>query len=57
MAEPEHGRYPAYKDSNVSWLGHVPAHWEVRRLRTVADMRVSNVDKHTRESEFPVRLL
>ena len=56
MAEPEHGRYPAYKDSNVSWLGHVPAHWEVRRLRTVANMRVSNVDKHTREGEFPVRL-
>ena len=21
--------YPAYKDSGVSWLGEVPAHWEV----------------------------
>ena len=26
------------------------------RLRTVAEMRVSNVDKHTKEEEFPVRL-
>ena len=49
-------RYPDYKDSGVQWLGKVPAHWEVRRLRTVAEMRVSNVDKHTKEGEFPVRL-
>ena len=39
--------YPAYKPSHVEWLGDVPAHWEVRRLRTVAEMRVSNVDKRT----------
>ena len=25
--------YPAYKPSGVEWLGDVPAHWEVRRLR------------------------
>ena len=25
--------YPAMKDSGVEWLGDVPAHWEVRRLR------------------------
>lgn len=48
--------YPAYKPSGVEWLGDVPEHWEVRRLRTVAEMRVSNVDKHTREGEIPVRL-
>ena len=27
--------YPAYKPSNVDWLGDVPAHWEVRRLRNI----------------------
>ena len=27
--------YPAYKDSGVEWLGKVPAHWEVRRGKTV----------------------
>ena len=26
--------YPAYRDSGVEWLGKVPAHWEVRRLKT-----------------------
>lgn len=25
--------YPAYKDSGVPWLGEVPAHWSVRRLK------------------------
>jgi type I restriction enzyme S subunit len=48
--------YASYKDSGVAWLGQVPEHWEVRRLRNVAEMRVSNVDKHTKAGEMPVRL-
>ena len=48
--------YPVYRPSAVPWLGDVPVHWEVRRLGNVAEMRVSNVDKHTREDEFSVRL-
>ena len=48
--------YAACKPSGVACLGDVPAHWGVRRLRTVADMRVSNVDKHVSEGELPVRL-
>ena len=27
--------YSAYKDSGDEWLGDVPTHWEVRRLRTL----------------------
>jgi len=26
-------RYPAYKDSEIEWLGEIPAHWEVKRLK------------------------
>ena len=48
--------YPEMRDSGVRWLGKVPAHWNVRRLRNIAEMRVSNVDKHTKEGERPVRL-
>ncbi len=48
--------YPAYKPSGVKWLGNVPEHWEVQRLRNLADMRVSNVDKHVKDGENPVRL-
>ncbi|HEX9642009.1 MAG TPA: restriction endonuclease subunit S, partial [Candidatus Krumholzibacteria bacterium] len=32
--------YPAYKDSGVEWLGEIPAHWEVKRLKRV--FRVAN---------------
>ena len=28
--------YPAMKDSGVSWLGEVPVHWEVNKLRSVS---------------------
>ena len=44
------------RDSGVRRLGKVPAHWNVRRLRNIAEMRISNVDKHTKEGERPVRL-
>ena len=49
-------RYPTYKPSGVEWLGEIPTHWEVQRLRYATEMRVSNVDKHTKEDEPPVRL-
>ena len=48
--------YPTMKDSCVEWLGEVPAHWEVKRLRNTVDMRVSNVDKKSHPGERPVRL-
>jgi type I restriction enzyme S subunit len=48
--------YPAYRDSGLPWLGQVPAGWSVRRLRFLADIRPSGVDKHSLEGELPVRL-
>jgi len=27
--------YPKYKESDVDWLGEVPVHWEVRRIKTL----------------------
>jgi type I restriction enzyme S subunit len=49
-------RYPRYKPSGIDWLGDLPEHWEVRRLKTVASYRVSNVDKVPSDEEIPVRL-
>jgi hypothetical protein len=28
-------RYDAYKDSGVAWLGQVPAHWEVKKIKSL----------------------
>lgn len=29
------GPYPTYKDSGLGWLGSVPAHWSLRRLKSL----------------------
>ena len=31
--------YPVYKDSGVEWLGNVPEHWEVRRVKEVGAIK------------------
>ena len=48
--------YLSYKDSGVEWLGKVPAHWGVQRLRNIARICFSNVDKLSKDNEFSVRL-
>lgn len=30
--------YPTYKRSSVEWLGEIPTHWEVRRLKFLAEV-------------------
>ena len=48
--------YLETKNSGTDWLGDIPEHWGVRRLDAVAELRVSNVDKHSKDREIPVRL-
>lgn len=42
-------RYAEYKDSGVDWLGEVPAHWGVKRLRFVADLNPSKSELSSRD--------
>lgn len=30
--------YPKFKNSGIEWLGDVPEHWEIKRLRFIADV-------------------
>lgn len=48
--------YPSYKNSGVNWLGPIPAHWKIGRLKFLASARTSPVDKHIKDDEIPVRL-
>jgi len=48
--------YPKYKDSGIEWLGEIPEGWEMRRLKTLASVQLSNVDKKSFEGQEPVRL-
>jgi len=45
-----------FKPSGVEWIGDIPEHWDARRLRTLAAVRASGVDKNTNEDEVPVML-
>jgi len=44
------------KPSGVDYLGDIPEHWEARRLRTIATVKPSGVDKNTAEDEISVFL-
>jgi type I restriction enzyme S subunit len=44
------------KDSGVEWLGEVPEHWTVKRLKRACHVFPSNVDKKSHEGETPVLL-
>jgi len=48
--------YPAYKDSGVEWVGQVPEHWDVKRLRHVANYSNSGVDKKSYDDQQAVKL-
>ncbi|MDP2751671.1 MAG: restriction endonuclease subunit S [Rhodocyclaceae bacterium] len=48
--------YATYKNSNSQWLGDIPNHWEVKKLKFLAVVQPSNVDKKTVEGEEPVLL-
>lgn len=47
--------YPAYRDSGVEWIGRVPEHWEVKRLRHVVSLNPSPDWQalESQQSEYP----
>jgi len=49
-------RYPAYKDSGIEWIGEIPEHWDVQKLKYIASVKNSNVDKKSSKDEQSVRL-
>jgi len=48
--------YPKYKDSGVEWLGDVPESWGRNRLKYIASISPSNIDKKSKEDEQAVLL-
>ena len=44
------------KPSGVEWIGEIPAHWDVKKLKYIAKILPSNVDKHIHPDEIQVRL-
>lgn len=48
--------YEEYKDSGIEWIGEIPEYWEVKRLKYIAKVQNSNVDKKKNENELGVLL-
>jgi type I restriction enzyme S subunit len=48
--------YSEYRPSAMMWLKEIPTQWTLRKLKHVASVNFSSVDKHTFEGEEPVRL-
>jgi type I restriction enzyme S subunit len=44
--------YPAYKDSGIEWLGEIPAHWDIKRLKFVAPTNTNKRDKKPDDSIY-----
>lgn len=44
------------KDSGIEWLGEIPAHWDVKKLKYVAEANPSNIDKKSKDEEDEVYL-
>jgi type I restriction enzyme S subunit len=50
-------RYPDYKDSGIEWLGHVPAHWAIPRLRNACVLNPSKNEVRKLPADTPVTFL
>lgn len=50
-------RYPKYAESGIDWLGLVPEHWAVRRVRLVAEMNPSKTEASTLDGGMSVSFL
>lgn len=49
-------RYERYKPCGVEWIGQIPEHWDVERLKYTALVQPSNVDKKSLDGETSVLL-
>ena len=50
-----HQKYPTYKNSGIEWLGEIPEHWEVRKLKYSLTIKNGSDYKHiVADKGFPV---
>ena len=62
MGEGRWKPYPAYKDSWVEWLGEIPEHWDIKRLKYLAKANpskseLSSVDRKLLVTFLPMELV
>jgi type I restriction enzyme S subunit len=50
------GQYPDYRTTGLDWLSVIPQHWSMEKLKYIAQVQFSNVDKKSEDGEISVRL-
>jgi type I restriction enzyme, S subunit len=48
--------YSSYRPSDYEWIGEIPKHWGIRKLKYLTKVNFSNVDKHTVDNETTIKL-
>lgn len=44
------------KDSGVEWIGEIPEHWNLKKLKYISKIKTSNVNKKSTDGEKSVKL-
>ena len=39
--------YPEYQETGIPWLGEIPSHWEIRRLKYATDINTNTLSEDT----------
>jgi type I restriction enzyme, S subunit len=45
-------QYSTYKPSNVEWLGDVPSHWKVERIKDVVQLRTEKTSEKSEQKDY-----
>ncbi|WP_304343988.1 restriction endonuclease subunit S [Chryseobacterium koreense] len=43
-------QYDTYKDSGIEWIGEIPSHWEVKKIKQLTNTLTGSTPKSTEES-------
>ncbi len=49
--------YPVYKDSGVEWIGEIPKHWKLKRLKFIASINPSSKESKNSSADSLVPFL
>jgi len=44
--------YEKYKDSGVAWIGEIPEHWEIKRLKYLAKIQTGNTPSKSKPENY-----
>ena len=44
-------RYEKYKDSGIAWIGEIPEHWEVIKMRFLCSFKTGDKDTINKEDD------